>query len=124
MRCEFTNVNFGGKRKFLVKNLDFVKYGVPHRIKQGYICYDDDRVVRVRIMDKNAFLTLKSAATGFARYEFEYEIPVADAEKMLQELCRKPIIDKTRFDKEVTDDIRYYNTYIAQKPFCTWQSER
>ena len=81
------------ERKFLVKNLDFVKYGVPHRIKQGYICYDDDRVVRVRIMDKKAFLTLKSAATGFARYEFEYEIPVADAEKMLQELCRKPIID-------------------------------
>lgn len=153
------------ERKFLVKNLDFVKYGVPHRIKQGYICYDDDRVVRVRIMDKKAFLTLKSASTGFARYEFEYEIPVADAEKMLQELCRKPIIDKTRFDlihkgkkweidifnaenegliiaeielqsrdeefkippfidKEVTDDIRYYNTYIAQKPFCTWQSER
>ena len=40
------------ERKFLVKNLDFVKYGVPLRIKQGYVCTENDRVVRVRIKDK------------------------------------------------------------------------
>ncbi len=149
------------ERKYLVKNLDFVKYGVPHRIKQGYISTEEGRVVRIRIKDQKGYLTLKSAAQGFARHEFEYEIPVADAELMLDEMCHKPIIDKTRFDllhkgkkweidvfngenegliiaeielqskdeefkippfidREVTDDPRYYNAYIAQHPFCTW----
>lgn len=149
------------ERKYLVKNLDFVKYGVPHRIKQGYISTEEGRVVRIRIKDQKGYLTLKSAAQGFARHEFEYEIPVADAEQMLDEMCHKPIIDKTRFDllhkgkkweidvfngenegliiaeielqskdeefkippfidREVTDDPRYYNAYIAQHPFCTW----
>lgn len=149
------------ERKYLVKNLDFVKYGVPHRIKQGYISTEEGRVVRIRIKDQKGYLTLKSAAQGFARHEFEYEIPVADAEQMLDAMCHKPIIDKTRFDllhkgkkweidvfngenegliiaeielqskdeefkippfidREVTDDPRYYNAYIAQHPFCTW----
>ncbi|MDR0830795.1 MAG: CYTH domain-containing protein [Prevotellaceae bacterium] len=86
------------ERKFLVKNLDFVKYGVPHKIRQGYICADKNRVVRVRIKDQQAFLTLKTASVGFARHEFEYEIPLADAQTMLAEMCRQPIISKTRFD--------------------------
>ncbi len=149
------------ERKYLVKNLDFVKYGVPHRIKQGYISTEEGRVVRIRIKDQKGYLTLKSASQGFAHHEFEYEIPVADAEQMLDAMCHKPIIDKTRFDllhkgkkwevdvfngenegliiaeielqskdeefkippfidREVTDDPRYYNAYIAQHPFCTW----
>ena len=86
------------ERKFLVRNLDFVKYGVPHRIKQGYVCTENDRVVRVRIKDKKGYLTLKTAATGFAHREFEYEIPLADAQYMLDNMCMKPIIDKVRFE--------------------------
>lgn len=85
------------ERKFLVKNLDFVKYSVPHRIRQGYILTEKNRVVRVRIKDKKAFLTLKTSPVGFSRYEFEYEIPVDEAEIMLKEMCQKPIIDKVRF---------------------------
>ncbi len=149
------------ERKFLVTNLDFVKYGVPQRIKQGYICTDSDRVVRVRIKDDKAFLTLKNASTGFARNEFEYEIPVTEAQTMLDTMCHQPIIDKIRFvlihkkkrwdidvfngqneglviaeielesqdesfikppfiGKEVTDDHRYYNSYIATNPFNSW----
>ena len=150
------------ERKFLVKNLDFVKYGVPHRIRQGYIMTEKDRVVRVRIKDQRAFLTLKTSPIGFSRYEFEYEIPVAEAEIMLRDMCYKPIIDKVRFvhiqhgkkweidvfngvnegliiaeiellskdeqfalppyiGKEVTDDHRYYNSYIANHPYNTWE---
>ena len=86
------------ERKFLVKNLDFVKYGVPCRIKQGYVCTENDRVVRVRIKDKKGYLTLKTAATGFAHREFEYEIPLPDAQYMLDNMCTKPIIDKVRFE--------------------------
>jgi adenylate cyclase len=154
------------ERKFLVKNLDFVKYGVPHKIKQGYICTDNDRVVRVRINDKKAYLTIKNSAVGYSRDEFEYEIPVKDAEFMLAQMCKKPIICKTRFDLlhkgkkweidvfnnenegliiaeielkneeeefikppfidiEVTDDFRYYNSYINEHPFMLgkWANE-
>jgi CYTH domain-containing protein len=54
-------------------------------------------VVRVRIKGDKAYLTIKNATIGFARNEYEYEIPVADAEAMLKNTCQQPIIDKTRY---------------------------
>jgi CYTH domain-containing protein len=84
------------ERKFLVVN-DKYKMGTPQRISQGYICSENDRVVRVRIKGDKAYLTIKNATIGFARNEYEYEIPVADAEAMLKNTCQQPIIDKTRY---------------------------
>jgi CYTH domain-containing protein len=84
------------ERKFLVIN-DKYKMGTPQRISQGYICSENDRVVRVRIKGDKAYLTIKNATIGFARNEYEYEIPVADAEAMLKNTCQQPIIDKTRY---------------------------
>ena len=73
------------ERKFLVTADAYKTLGKPYRIKQGYICSEQDRVVRVRIKEEQAFITIKNATIGFARNEFEYFIPVADAEQML--LC-------------------------------------
>lgn len=84
------------ERKFLVKNSGY-RSGHAVRIVQGYICSSPDKVVRVRVKGEKAFLTVKSASVGFARYEFEYEIPVDDAMKMLHEICEQPIIDKVRY---------------------------
>ena len=84
------------ERKYLVIN-DNYKSGKAQRISQGYICSEDDRVVRVRIKGDKAYLTIKNATIGFARNEYEYEIPVADAEAMLHNTCQQPIIDKTRY---------------------------
>jgi adenylate cyclase len=84
------------ERKFLAVN-DKYKMGTPQRISQGYICSENDRVVRVRIKGDKAYLTIKNATIGFARNEYEYEIPVADAEAMLKNTCQQPIIDKTRY---------------------------
>jgi adenylate cyclase len=42
-------------------------------------------------------LTIKGITIGATRREYEYEIPMADANEMLDELCEKPIIEKTRF---------------------------
>ena len=50
-----------------------------------------------RVSGDKAFLTLKGENTGAARSEFEYEIPVNDANEMLAELCSGPIIEKTRY---------------------------
>ena len=84
------------ERKYLVVN-EHYKNGIPIRISQGYICSEENRVVRVRIKGKRAYITIKNATIGFARNEYEYEIPVADAEAMLQNTCQQPIIDKTRY---------------------------
>ena len=85
------------ERKFLVVDQSYQSMGMPHRIVQGYICSENDRVVRVRIYDEFAFITIKNATVGFARDEFEYAIPVADAEAMLRDVCEQPIIEKTRY---------------------------
>lgn len=85
------------ERKFLVKSDAYrsLAKGVPYR--QGYLNSANDRVVRVRTTDGRGFLTIKGASTGAVRTEFEYEIPRDDAETMLDRLCEKPLVEKTRY---------------------------
>lgn len=85
------------ERKFLVVNFSYREKSTSKRICQGYICAEADRVVRVRIYGEKAFLTVKNAAIGFARDEFEYEIPVSDAEALLERCCLQPTIEKVRY---------------------------
>ncbi|MDZ4348868.1 MAG: CYTH domain-containing protein [Xanthomonadaceae bacterium] len=65
------------------------------RYRQGYLSRDPERTVRVRIADDQAFLTIKGRTVGASRPEFEYLIPLADAEHLLG-LCDGPLIEKTR----------------------------
>lgn len=65
------------------------------RICQGYLNRDQHRTVRVRVAGAQAFLTIKGVTTGATRAEFEYAIPLADAEALLA-LCDGPLIDKVR----------------------------
>ncbi|MFL0798497.1 MAG: CYTH domain-containing protein [Cellvibrionaceae bacterium] len=84
------------ERKFLVKHLpDHLPEG--ESIKQGYLHSDKALTVRVRTKGEKAFLTIKGATEGISRAEYEYEIPVAEAESMLSSLCRGPKIEKTRY---------------------------
>ena len=69
--------------------------GVPYR--QGYLSAAKEHVVRVRIAGDSAYLTVKGSTTGLTRLEFEYPIPVADAAVMLERLCERPLIEKTRY---------------------------
>lgn len=85
------------ERKFLVKNNSYKSQSTAHHIVQGYICSEENRVVRVRIYDEQAFITIKNKTIGFSRDEFEYSIPIGDAQQMLETTCEKPIIDKVRF---------------------------
>jgi adenylate cyclase len=64
--------------------------------KQGYLSSQPTSSIRVRISDKQAWLNIKSATIGTQRQEFEYEIPLGDAQEILDTLCAKPIIEKTR----------------------------
>lgn len=68
------------------------------RMVQGYFeRTPGGPTVRVRIAGKRAFLTVKGAARNLSRSEFEYAIPVADAEAMLREFCAARLVEKTRY---------------------------
>jgi len=151
------------ERKFLVTSEAFKKEAfAQNRIAQGYLSSVPGRTVRVRIKGDEGFLTIKGASneSGLSRFEWEKEIPVDEAQKLLM-LCEKGAIDKTRFEvkvgshvfevdefygenkglimaevelgsetesfekplwlgKEVTNDKRYYNSYLSKNPFTKW----
>ncbi len=84
------------ERKFLVRGEAWraLDPGVSYR--QGYLSTEAARSVRVRIAGARGFLTLKGASTGASRAEYEYEIPVADAQEIFDTLCLRPRIEKVR----------------------------
>lgn len=86
------------ERKFLVdvKKLVKLKLSGGERISQGYLSTEPNKIVRVRIRKNRAFLTIKSANIGIVRQEFEYEIPVEDAEEILK-LCAPKTLTKVRY---------------------------
>ena len=85
------------ERTFLVVNDSFKEMATKViKIKQGYLSRDPDRTVRIRIADDKGFLTVKGRNNGCERQEFEYEIPLHDAEQMMY-LCTGRVIDKTRY---------------------------
>jgi len=87
------------ERKFLVNSNDFKSLANSKVfIQQGYLSKDPHRTVRIRIRDKQAFLTIKgiSNASGMSRFEWEKEIPLNEG-KALMALCLPTIIEKTRY---------------------------
>jgi len=85
------------ERKFLVNdNIPLGKSPSIH-CTQGYIPTSGLTSVRVRVVEDNAFLTIKGETFGAKRSEFEYPIPIKDAQSMLQELCKETTIEKTRY---------------------------
>ena len=88
------------ERKFLVTSDGFKSEAfTQNRIKQGYLSSVPERTVRVRIKGQKGFLTIKgiSNKSGLSRFEWEKEIPLDEAEKLLL-LCETGVIDKTRFE--------------------------
>ena len=82
------------ERKFLVEGTSW-RQSTGVRLTQGYLNRDKRRTVRVRIAGSQAFLTVKGVSQGATRAEFEYEIPVDDAEQMLK-LSDGPVVEKHR----------------------------
>ena len=86
------------ERKFLVID-DSWRNEVRKKfqIKQGYLNTSIERSVRVRIKSDKGFLTIKGITKGITRIEHEYEIPLNEAEELLN-LCDTPIIEKIRHE--------------------------
>jgi CYTH domain-containing protein len=85
------------ERKFRVTTDEYKKLAEPVYYQQGYLTSEPGKTVRVRIAGEKAFLTLKGKSSGISRSEYEYEIPVCDAEEMLANLACSPIIKKYRY---------------------------
>jgi len=91
------------ERKFLVLSTDYKADAFrKNHIKQGYLSSIPDRTVRIRIKGNKGYITVKgiSNATGVTRYEWEKNIPAAEAEELLS-LCEPGIIDKIRYEVKV-----------------------
>jgi len=150
------------ERKFLVRK--DLWYALPkspgEEIQQGYLLAEPGLVIRIRIRGNNGFLTIKGITHKMTRDEYEYPVPVDQAEE-LYELYARSRVEKIRYTmefkgntwevdeffgennglilaeieltsedqefsrppwlgEEVTSDNRYYNSYLAEKPFSTW----
>jgi len=152
------------ERKFLVKNKDFKLFAFQsEEIVQGFLSSVPERTVRIRIKNEKGFITIKgkSNQSGTTRMEWEKEIPLKEAETLL-EICESDIIKKTRFyikvekhvfevdefyeknegliiaeielnsekekfikpawlGKEVTGDVKYYNSQLKNNPYLNWK---
>jgi adenylate cyclase len=152
------------ERKFLLTTEQALalKAQATHKkqLKQGYLAEGEHVILRVRISDQIAYLTIKEKVKGSSRLEFETPIELSDAEKLL-DLCSNQIektrhlikrdylieldefhaannglwlaeiefdsiersnsfIPPTELGKEVTDDYRYYNSYLVDHPYTLW----
>ncbi|MEO0869262.1 MAG: CYTH domain-containing protein [Cyanobacteria bacterium J06642_11] len=85
------------ERKFLVQGDEWRTLAPGRYYCQGYIPTQGKQTVRVRIVGDQGYLTLKGPTVGISRSEFEYDIPLQDAQAMLAELCDHPLIEKHRY---------------------------
>ena len=89
------------ERKFLVKDNSWRELaGAGVKYRQGYIYSDENKSIRIRISNSDALLNIKSGALegdATARLEYEYAIPLSDAEEMLENLCGTQRLEKTRY---------------------------
>jgi adenylate cyclase len=83
------------ERKFLVCGDAWRALAAPLLLRQGYLSSHPERVVRVRIEGEAAMMTVKGRSVGASRGEWEYPIPLADAEELLR-LCEQPLVEKYR----------------------------
>ncbi len=92
------------ERKFLVVSDSWRQLAVGQPYCQGYIAtVRPGQSVRIRTAGNQGYLTIKGPVRGLSRAEFEYAIPVIEAREMLETLCDRPLIEKTRYRLPVDD---------------------
>jgi adenylate cyclase len=90
------------ERKYLIDTEKWNWRGTAVEMVQGYLVILADKVVRVRIAGEKAYITIKGNKQGISRDEFEYSIPVNDAEELLK-MCGDLLVEKTRYILEINN---------------------
>ena len=94
------------ERKFLVHREQFPGSDNQTILKQGYLSVDPDREVRIRREGDRAWITIKGRMEGITRPEFDYTIPVEDAEALLglalflpvEKIRHRLVVDETHWE--------------------------
>jgi adenylate cyclase len=86
------------ERKFIVINDLWNKSVISQKvIKQGYIATTSKATVRVRLAGDQAYINIKGSTVGIRRREYEYPIPVEEAQELLEHMVTGTVIDKVRY---------------------------
>ena len=94
------------ERKFTVDSEKWnnIEKSEPIQIFQSYLSTNPECTVRVRIKGKKGFLTIKGKSIGISRSEFEYEIPLEEAEQMINSFAQKTL-SKLRYEIQVDNHL-------------------
>lgn len=85
------------ERKFLIDGDEWLEEASGTQYRQGFLSTDPERTVRIRVAGNAGSLTIKGKTVGATRTEFEYPIPVEEANRVLDTLCKRPLIEKIRY---------------------------
>ena len=102
------------ERKFLLTSDAWKVLAPATRYRQGYLSSRKERTVRVRTINDKGFLTIKGVSAGVTRMEYEYEIPVEDANVLLDELCEQPLIEKNRTKIDFTGSVWEVDEFFGE----------
>jgi adenylate cyclase len=85
------------ERKFLIRDESWrADVARTERLRQGYLATTMRASVRVRVSGERAWLGLKGRVIGASRPEYEYAVPLAEADEMLRNLCAEGHVEKLR----------------------------
>jgi adenylate cyclase len=101
------------ERKFLLAGDGWRALGQPVLLRQGYLSSDPGRVVRVRVEGDQACMTIKGRSVGATRGEWEYPIPLADANELLERLCQQPLVEKFRSKIEFAGNLWEVDEFLG-----------
>lgn len=107
------------EKKFLVESNEYKNLSLPLYCKQGYFNNHNQLITRIRIMGEKGYLTLKSNNKGIKRLEYEYEIPILDAEELLSNYCSDSIIEKNRYIIPYKDKIWEVDEFLGDNDGLT-----
>jgi adenylate cyclase len=105
-------MNIEIERKFLLLNNLWKSEAVGVHYKQAYLNEKGDSTIRVRIEGNQAKLTIKSKATNISRMEFEYDIPMEDAEKLFL-IAKTPAVEKYRYKIKYAGNIWEVDEFLG-----------
>jgi adenylate cyclase len=101
------------EKKFLVDIEKWNRQGKKEHLIQGYLSTQKERVVRIRLAGNQAFITIKGEKQGISRDEYEYSIPLEDAQRILYDLCERPLIEKYRYQIEYHGQIWIVDEFLG-----------
>jgi len=102
------------ERKYLVEGDVWRGMGKGIHYRQGYLNSARERTVRIRSTGDKADITIKGLTVGATRPEYEYQIPLADGDAMIDTLVERPLIEKRRYEIPYGDVLVQVDEFLGE----------